>query len=148
LKIEYLLEWRSLLCFEEWRIGDTYIWNMLVQISAVPVIGNPLSVRIIWFEIHLKTARNQEVQYKSWIYVVWIVWYWQELLFFSMLPGAVDLGHLSHSGNVLLHDTAVADNNTHSAHCANCKYRHNKVRASTWCCGNFVIRTLRKTHFD
>jgi hypothetical protein len=40
---------------------------MLVQNSAVPGIGDPLSIRIIWFKIHLKTARNQEIQYKSWI---------------------------------------------------------------------------------
>ena len=65
-----------------------------------------------------------------------------------MLPGPVDLGHLSHSGNVLLHDTAVADTDTNLARCESCKFRHNKARASTWCCGSFVIRTLRKTHFD
>lgn len=65
-----------------------------------------------------------------------------------MLLGAVDLGHLSPSGNVLLHEAAAAHTGTHSAQCANCKYRHTHARASTWCCGNFVIRTLRKTHFD
>ncbi|PSN53240.1 hypothetical protein C0J52_07985 [Blattella germanica] len=70
------------------------------------------------------------------------------LLFCSMLLGPVDLGHLSRSGNVLLHDTATTETDTHSAHCADCRHRHSKARASTWCCGNFVIRTLRKTHFD
>lgn len=50
---------------EEWRSGDTDISNMLVQNSAVPGIGDPSGIRIIWFKRHLKTARNQAVQYKS-----------------------------------------------------------------------------------
>jgi hypothetical protein len=64
LKIDYFLGDENYICVKGWRNGDTYIWNMLVQNSAVSGIGDPLSVGIVWFKyIWKQQKKNEEMQY-------------------------------------------------------------------------------------